>query len=297
MEGIKLKNLPSFVRTTDSNDVMVNFAIGEVENGRNASALIFNTFYELERDVLDSLSLTYPNIYTIGPLQLLMNQIPDNLSSIKSNLWKEDPGCLDWLDTKEPNSVVYVNFGSVTVMTEQQMVEFAWGLANSKRNFLWVIRPDLIYGESGILPVEVVSETKDRCMISEWCPQEEVLRHVAIGGFITHSGWNSTVESLCGGVGMLCWPFFAEQQTNCWFSENKWGIGMEVDADADRGEIERLIREMMEGDKGNDMKMKAMEWKLSGEKATTGPDGSSFSNLEKIINEVLLPSATRLPAA
>ncbi|TXG52770.1 hypothetical protein EZV62_021939 [Acer yangbiense] len=199
----------------------MNFCLGEVENARNASALIFNTIYDLEHEVLEALSSTYPPIYTIGPLQLLLNhEIPadDNfLSAIKSNPWKEQPGCLEWLDTKESNSVVYVNFGSFTVMTEQQLVEFAWGLSNSKVNFLWVLRHDLVIGESAILPPEFVAETKERSLLASWCSQEQVLNHPAIGGFLTHSGWNSTIESLSSGVPMLCWPFFADQQTNCWF--------------------------------------------------------------------------------
>ncbi|TXG52775.1 hypothetical protein EZV62_021944 [Acer yangbiense] len=107
MEGISLKDLPSLIRTTDPDDILMNYIIGEVENAHNASALIFNTVYDLEREVLEALSPTYPPIYTIGPLQLLLNEVsPENsLSGIKSNLWKEQPGCLEWLDTKESNSV------------------------------------------------------------------------------------------------------------------------------------------------------------------------------------------------
>ncbi|TXG52773.1 hypothetical protein EZV62_021942 [Acer yangbiense] len=292
MEGIKLKDLPTFIRTTDPDDIMMNFCLGEVENARNASALIFNTIYDLEGEILEAVSSTYPPIYTIGPLQLLLNhEIPaddNSLSAIKSNLWKEQPGCLEWLDTKESNSVVYVNFGSVTVMTEQQLVEFAWGLANSKQNFLWVIRPDLVIGESAILPPKFVSETKERSLLASWCSQEQVLNNPAIGGFLTHSGWNSTIESLSGGVPMLCWPFFADQQTNCWFCQNKWGVGFEIDSNSNRDEIERCVRELMEGEKGKQIKKKVMEWKSSAEKATTAPNGSSHLNLEKIIKEVLL---------
>ncbi|TXG65858.1 hypothetical protein EZV62_007133 [Acer yangbiense] len=294
MEGIRLKDLPTFIRTTDADDIMLNFAIGEVENARNASALLFNTIDDLENEVLEALSPTYPPIFTIGPLQLLLDQIPheDALSSIKSNLWKEQGGCFEWLDTKEPKSVVYVNFGSVTVMTDEQLVEFAWGLANSKVTFLWVIRPDLIIGESAILPPEFVFETEKRGLVSSWCPQEQVLSHPAIGGFLTHSGWNSTMESLCGGVPMLYWPFFAEQQTNCWFCKNKWGVGMEIESEAKRDEIERLVRELKQGEKGKEMKKKAMEWKLLAEKATTGPNSSSYLNLETMIKQVLLSSTT-----
>ncbi|KAK0601006.1 hypothetical protein LWI29_020437 [Acer saccharum] len=91
MEGIRLKDLPTFIRTTDADDIKLNFAIGEVENARNASALLFNTIDDLEKEVLEALSPTYPPIFTIGPLQLLLDQIPheDALSPIKSNLWKE----------------------------------------------------------------------------------------------------------------------------------------------------------------------------------------------------------------
>ncbi|TXG52766.1 hypothetical protein EZV62_021935 [Acer yangbiense] len=294
MEGIKLKDLPTFIRTTDPNDIMMNFCLGIVENTRNASALIFNTIYDLEHEVLEALSSTYPPIYTIGPLQLLLNhEIPaddNSFSGIKSNMWKEQPGCLEWLDTKESNSVVYVNFGSITVMTEQQLIEFAWGLSNSKVNFLWVIRPDLVIGESAILPPEFVAETKERSLLASWCSQEQVLNHPAIGGFLTHSGWNSTVESLSSGVPMLCWPFFADQQTNCWFCQNKWGIGLEIDSTSNRDEIEKSVRELMEGEMGKQMKKTAMEWKLLAEKAATAPNGSSHLNLEKIIKEVLLTS-------
>ncbi|KAK3230909.1 hypothetical protein Dsin_002790 [Dipteronia sinensis] len=247
-------------------------------------------------EVLEALSPTYPPIYTIGPLQLLLNRVsPQNsMSGIKSNLWKEQPGCLDWLDAKESNSVVYVNFGSITVMTAQQLIEFAWGLANSKKNFLWVITPDLVRGESVILPSEFVSETIERSLLTSWCQQEQVLNHLAIGGFLIHSGWNSTIESLCGGVPMLCWPFFAEQQTNCWFCQNKWGIGMEIDSNSNRDEIERSVRELMEGEKGKQMKNKAMQWKSSVEKATTAPNGSSHLKMEKMIKEVLLTSKNHI---
>lgn len=55
-------------------------------------------------------------------------------------------------DSKDPNSMVYVNFGSIAIMTPEQIVEFAWGLANSKQDFLWISRPDLVSGDLAILP-------------------------------------------------------------------------------------------------------------------------------------------------
>jgi UDP:flavonoid glycosyltransferase YjiC (YdhE family) len=214
MKGIRLRDLPSFVRTTDLDDIMLDFPMVESERAQKASAIFFNTFDALEHQVLDALSSMFPPIYPIGPLQFLLNQIPDNdRTLIGSNLWKEEVGCLEWLDKKEPNSVFYVNFGSITVMTCDELIEFAWGLANSNQTFLWIIRPDLVEGDSAVLLPEFLVETKERGMLANWCPQEQVLGHPSVGGFLTHSGWNSTIESVCGGVPIISWPFLAEQQT------------------------------------------------------------------------------------
>ncbi|XP_008219468.1 PREDICTED: 7-deoxyloganetin glucosyltransferase-like [Prunus mume] len=384
MRGIRLRDIPSFIRTTDPNDFMLNFLLVEMARVKRASAIILNTFDALEHEVLDGLSTLLPPVYSVGPLHLQLNQIPaDNeLKSIGSNLWTEEPMCLDWLDSKEPNSVVYVNFGSITVMTAEQLIEFAWGLANSNQTFFWVIRPDLVGGEAAVVPPEFmeetkergllaswcpqeqsigsnlwteeteclqwldskepnsvvyvnfgsstvmtseqltefawglanskkaffwvirpdlvgegksvvvapefVEETKERGLLASWCPQEQVLSHPAVGGFLTHSGWNSTLESLCGGVPMICWPFFAEQQTNCRFCCKEWGIGMEIEGDVKRNYVEGLVRKLMEGEEGKEMRKKALEWKKLAKEATIGPNGLSFVGLDKLVNQVLL---------
>ncbi|CAK9163140.1 unnamed protein product [Ilex paraguariensis] len=289
IKDIRLRDFPSFIRTTNPDDIMLNFLITEVAGITKTTAIVLNTFDALEHDVLEALSTMHPRIYTIGPIHLMLEQIQDNrLKSISSNLWKEDTTCIEWLNNKQPNSVLYVNFGSVTVMTAQQLTEFAWGLANSKKPFLWIIRPDIVVGDSAMLPPEFVMETEERGMLASWCPQEQVLNHPAIGGFLTHCGWNSTLESVCGGVPVICWPFFAEQPTNCRYSCVEWGIGMEIDNDVKRDEVEGLVGELMEGQKGKEMKRRAMDWKNKAEEATR-PGGSSHMNLEKLFSEVLLP--------
>uniref|UniRef100_A0A5B7BQP8 Glycosyltransferase n=1 Tax=Davidia involucrata TaxID=16924 RepID=A0A5B7BQP8_DAVIN len=289
MKNIRLKDLPSLIRTTDSNDILFNFVMSEAQSSFEASAVILNTFDALEQPVLDALSAMLPRLYTVGPIHLMLNQISDNgsIDSICSNLWKEEPECIEWLNSKLPNSVLYVNFGSITVMTAKQLTEFAWGLASSNKPFLWTIRPDMVSGGSAILPPEFVAETKERGMLASWCPQEEVLKHAAIGGFLTHSGWNSTVESVCGGVPVICWPFFAEQQTNCRYSCSEWGIGIEIESDVKRDEVEKLVKELMDGEKGKEMKKKVMDLKKKAEEATAC-GGSSYMNLDKLFNEVLL---------
>ncbi|KAI3952381.1 hypothetical protein MKX01_005248 [Papaver californicum] len=289
IKNILFRDLPSFVRTTDPNDAILNYVIREVEQSYDATAWIFNTFDELEMEVLDAFNshLSLPPIYTIGPLHKLHNQIPQHgLQSIGSNLWKEDTKCIEWLDSKEPNSVVYVNFGSIAVMTTQQLVEFAWGLANTKHPFFWIIRPDLVVGESAMLPPKFIIETKERCLLASWCPQEYVLNHSSIAGFLTHCGWNSSLESLSSGVPMICWPFFGDQQTNCSYLCNRWGVGTEIDNDVKRDEVEKLVRELMEAERGKGMKKIAMEWKKKAEEATS-PGGSSYVNMDEIINKFL----------
>ncbi|WCJ44440.1 UDP-Glycosyltransferase superfamily protein [Euphorbia peplus] len=290
MEGIPMKALPTFFRTTNPDDIMFNFAMVEVENACNGSGVIFNTFDELEDQVLKHLSSILPNpIYTVGPLQLLLqnNGEENDIKNIRTNLWKEEPGCLEWLDSKQTKSVVYVNFGSVTTMTTEQLIEFAWGLANTKKEFLWIIRPDVVSGESALLPVEFLEEIKERGFLASWCNQEQVLSHSAVGGFLTHAGWNSILESLCGGVPMICWPFFAEQQTNSWFCRNKWGTGMEIDSDINRKEIEMLINELMNGEGGNEIRKKSIEWKNEAEMTTSTSTGSSYMNFEKLISDLM----------
>ena len=198
-----------------------------------------------------------------------------------SNHWKKDTKRLEWLESKEPRSVVYVNFGSMKVMSPEQFLEFAWGLANSKKPFLWIIRPDLVFGGSEILSSEFVNETSNRGLIASWCPQKHVLNHPSIGGFLTHCGWNSTIESISSGLPMLCKPFAADQPTNCRCISNEWDIGIEIDTNiVKREEVEKLINELIVGEKGKNMKQKINELKNKVE--DTRPGGVSYKNLDKI---------------
>ncbi|KAM0936315.1 putative 7-deoxyloganetin glucosyltransferase [Dioscorea sansibarensis] len=288
MKNMRLKDFPSFIRTTDSDDFMLTFAKHELERISMASAVIIHTFDDFEHQVLQAMSsIIPPSIYTIGPLTLLAARTAaSSLADIRSNLWKEEPGCLEWLEGKEPRSVVYVSFGSVTVMTNEQLTEFAWGLANSKHKFLWIIRPDLVRDDSAVVPQEFIAETQERGLLASWCSQEQVLKHPSIGAFLTHCGWNSTLESVCGGVPVICWPFFGDQQTNCRYLCTEWGMGMEIDNNVKREEVEGLIKELMNGEKGMEMRNRALAWKELAVRASE-PGGSSSVNFDKLVTEVL----------
>jgi len=283
MPGIRLKDIPSFIRTTDRDDVMLNFDGGEAQNARKARGVILNTYDALEQDVVDALRREFPRVYTVGPLATFANAAGGGgLDEIGGNLWKEDTSCLRWLDTQRPGSVVYVNFGSITVMTADQLAEFTLGLAGLR------------------LAVPVGHQAGPRVRRERHAargvrhghqrngdPGELVLSHPSVGLFLTHCGWNSTLESICTGVPMLCWPFFAEQPTNCRYVCDKWGIGMEIDSDVRRQEVARLVREAMDGESGKAMRVKPMcVWKEKARQAVD-EDGSSRKNLDRLVEFLL----------
>ncbi|XP_017222232.1 7-deoxyloganetin glucosyltransferase-like [Daucus carota subsp. sativus] len=283
---IRLGDLPSHIRITDPNDFVFNFIVNSTQRATNGTANVLHTFDDLEEELVNAISSMFTTVYAIGPQQMLLNQIPsdqtERLKSIGYSLWKEETKCLEWLDSKEADSVVYVNFGSITVMSAEQLMEFGWGLANSNCSFIWIIRPDLIMGESTVtLGVEFLEAIKNRGLISGWCPQEDVLNHAAVGGFLTHGGWNSTIESISAGVPMLCWPFFGDQTINCKYMCD-WECGMEIRNDCTRDDVEKLVRLLMDGVEGKKMRNKALEWKGMAEKACAS-DGSSSNNLDKLV--------------
>lgn len=291
MRNIRLRDIPSHIRTTNHNSIMFDFMGEEAQNCLKSSAIIFNTFDSFEHEVLSAISdKFFSNIYSIGPLPLMTQNIVHDsaLESIQSSLWKEDTRCLGWLNDREPGSVVYVNFGSVTVMTEQHLREFAWGLADSNRPFLWVVRKDIVMGDSAAtLPAEFSGQVKERGLLVDWCDQYEVLKHPAVGAFLTHCGWNSVMESVCAGVPMICWPFFADQQTNCRYACTVWGTGVEVDGDVKREDIEAMVRDVMGGgEKGRAMKERARRWQKEAETAAS-VGGSSRTSFDRFLREVV----------
>nr|Q6VAB0.1 RecName: Full=UDP-glycosyltransferase 85C2 [Stevia rebaudiana]AAR06916.1 UDP-glycosyltransferase 85C2 [Stevia rebaudiana]UVC57369.1 steviolglycoside glucosyltransferase SrUGT85C2 [synthetic construct] len=289
MEGIRLKDFP-LDWSTDLNDKVLMFTTEAPQRSHKVSHHIFHTFDELEPSIIKTLSLRYNHIYTIGPLQLLLDQIPEEkkqtgITSLHGySLVKEEPECFQWLQSKEPNSVVYVNFGSTTVMSLEDMTEFGWGLANSNHYFLWIIRSNLVIGENAVLPPELEEHIKKRGFIASWCSQEKVLKHPSVGGFLTHCGWGSTIESLSAGVPMICWPYSWDQLTNCRYICKEWEVGLEMGTKVKRDEVKRLVQELM-GEGGHKMRNKAKDWK---EKAriAIAPNGSSSLNIDKMVKEI-----------
>uniref|UniRef100_A0A0D9YSF6 Glycosyltransferase n=1 Tax=Oryza glumipatula TaxID=40148 RepID=A0A0D9YSF6_9ORYZ len=292
---MRLRDFGPFVHTTDRHDAVLTMYLFYMDCLRTMpSAIVLNTFDDLDGDVVAALSrLMPPAVYTVGPLpQLAAAHVAGSRSPVDAlgaSLWPEDGGCLEWLRGKPPRSVLYVNFGSIVVVTREQLVELAWGLAGSGHNFLWVIRDDQAKAKGGnpidMLPREFAEETKGRGYVTSWCPQEALLRDEAIGAFLTHCGWNSMLDGICNGVPMLCYPLGADQQTNCRYARTEWRIGVEVDEDIRRESVARMVREVMGGERGEEMRQCAVKWKEKAAMAVA-PGGTSWVNLQRLISEV-----------
>ncbi|XP_059063745.1 linamarin synthase 2-like [Cryptomeria japonica] len=175
---------------------------------------------------------------------------------------------------------------------KEQLEELAIGLEKSQHPFLWVLRMDIAGGMPATLPEGFEERTKDRGLIVKWAPQVKVLSHPSVGGFISHCGWNSCLESMSMGIPILGWPYFADQFLDCRFCKDVWKIGIDlegVDVDENlvikREEIERGMRRLMEGKEAQELRKRGMELKGAAFKAV-GQGVSSFTNLNRFIHDM-----------
>ncbi|XAR65878.1 7-deoxyloganetic acid glucosyltransferase [Bertholletia excelsa] len=297
MEGLlRRRDLPGFCRSTSLADPVLQWITSETQQTTRARALILNTFEDLEGPILAQIRTKIPNVYSIGPLHahLKSRLVSKSLStaSFSGSLWKEDKSCIGWLDAQPSKSVIYVSFGSLAILRKDQLLEFWHGLVNSGQRFLWVIRPGSIAGEDG--ESQILAEMKqgmgDRGYVVGWAPQEEVLAHPSVGGFFTHSGWNSTLESIVAGKAMICWPWSADQQVNSRFVGDVWRIGVDMKDICDRGTIERCVKNLMETN--NDEFTQSANRMAEMARRTVGEGGTSYCNLDRLIEDIRLIGQT-----
>ncbi|KAF3448078.1 hypothetical protein FNV43_RR08786 [Rhamnella rubrinervis] len=290
MEGIlRFRDLPSFCRVTDVRHPNLQGATRANQKCTQGQGLILNTFEELEEPILSHLRTHCSNIYPIGPTHthLKLKLAKKEVSSPSSNsIFETDKNCITWLDSQPLKSVMYVSIGSVAIMTRDELVEFWYGLVNSRKRFLWVIRPDLYKeAEDGKnVPEELLEETKKRGYVVGWAPQEEVLEHPAVGGFLTHSGWNSTMESLVAGVPMICWPRQADQPVNSRYVSEVWKIGLDMNDVSDRKVVEKMVNDVMVERKEELVNAADEMRKLAIKSVSEG--GSSYCNLNRLIDDI-----------
>ncbi|KAI3971201.1 hypothetical protein MKW92_020251 [Papaver armeniacum] len=289
---LRCRDLPSFYRAKEVNHPNLEFVNAANSYSIKATAHILNTFEGIDALILSHLRSYCPNLYTVGPLNALLNTLrstttkssPSSPVSSNASFYAEDRSCMAWLDKQPEKSVVYVSFGSIVTVTQEQWLEIWYGLVNSSHRFLWVRRPDSLLAKddevSGIQE-ELIEATKERACTVDWAPQEEVLNHPAVGCFFTHSGWNSILESMVAGVPMVCWPHLADQQINSRYVSEVWKIGMDMKDNCNRSTVEKLIREMM-GDKREEL-MKSTAKIAEMAQKSVSRDGSSYCNYEALI--------------
>ncbi|KAL5747970.1 hypothetical protein ACOSP7_025001 [Xanthoceras sorbifolium] len=279
LHPLRFKDLP----VIPNSDVKILDALRQlvtcVQNIGTTSAIIFNSMDCLEQSSLAQLQQKCQvPIFSIGP----MHKLAPAASSI--SLLEEDRSCITWLDKQAPNSVIYVSLGSIASVNEKELAEMAWGLANSKQSFLWVLRPGLVRGSESmdVLSDDLKISIGERGCIVKWAPQKEVLAHSAVGGFWSHCGWNSTIESISEGVPMICRPFFGDQKINTGYLSHVWRVGIELENDLEREEIERVIRRLMLENEGEEMRQRAADLKLK-IKLCIQKGGSSYNSLNNLV--------------
>lgn len=209
-----------------------------------ADFILHNTLQELESYTLSVLNQKQP-IYAIGPVNF-----STKFYVSKSMLSEID--CKKYLDSKPHGSVLYVSFGSIVQTNKQVIQDIAQGLLHSEVNFIWAIRPRIVSSidDTDILPVGFENDIKDRGLVVPWCNQLAVLSNPAVGGFLTHCGWNSILESIWCGVPMICYPIMHDQSTNRKLVVDDWRIGINLcDGVSVNGEeVAEKIKKLMSGE-------------------------------------------------
>ena len=254
-----VEHIPTYLLTDDLDSFWVRLYQIQCPLLPYSECVLFNSFAALEGEVLDAMAGDLNSkVFAVGPLILSRpNGVEDAtvaMAAAGGALREEDPVALSWLDGRNPNSVLFVSFGSMATVSVEQMAEFAHGLEMSGHAFLWVVRSDTITGDASkefeTMFSEFVTRTRDRALLVPWAPQTAVLSHPSVAAFLTHCGWNSTIESIASGVPMLGWPRFADQTTNCHYITQVWKIGLELQPDdgatiVTKEEVERKVRKMM----------------------------------------------------
>ncbi|KAK4363447.1 hypothetical protein RND71_018688 [Anisodus tanguticus] len=233
MEGLlRRRDLPHFCHLDDyKTDLNSQAVFKEIERIPKAHGLILNSFEDLDGSFLSCIRSSFPKTYAIGPLHFHLETRfaakPTSLLSSSNSLWEEDHTSIKWLDAQSMGSVIYVSFGSLAVVSRKEILEFWHGLMNSKVKFLWVMRPNMLKGVESHdqFMKELVEGCKGTGYIVSWAPQKIVLAHPSVGGFLTHSGWNSTLESVTEGKPMICWPQYVDQRVTSRLVNEFWNIG------------------------------------------------------------------------
>lgn len=274
---------------------------------RGVKGILVNTFEELESCAVRSFcdgKTKSPPLYAVGPI---LNIKGVNYDFGEGGAEKK-ADVMTWLDDQPESSVVFLCFGSRGTFGEDQVKEIARALEQSGHRFLWSMRrppskdkfekPSDYEDPTDVLPEGFMDRTADIGKVIGWAPQAAVLAHPAIGGFVSHCGWNSTLESIWFGVPIATWPMNAEQQFNAFGLVVELGLAVEIKMDyrkedfvienpttvVSAQEIERGIRCLMEHN--SEMRTRVKEMSEKARKALLD-GGSSFSSVGRLVDDFL----------
>ncbi|KAL4590548.1 hypothetical protein LXL04_003480 [Taraxacum kok-saghyz] len=229
---VPAKVLPSVLFDKDGGS---NTFIGLARKYREVNGILVNTFEELERHALESFlrsSANIPPVFPVGPILNLQKTTDDG---------KADE-IMAWLNEQPESSVVFLCFGSMGSFNEEQVKEIAVAVEKSGQKFLWSLRrpppkeqlmglPKDYENYEEVLPEGFLERTSRVGKVIGWAPQMAVLSHPSVGGFVSHCGWNSTLESIWCGVPVAAWPLYAEQQLNAYKLVVELGLAAEIKID------------------------------------------------------------------
>ncbi|CAL9202097.1 unnamed protein product [Musa hybrid cultivar] len=244
--------------------------VAEAES--TADGLVMNIFRELEAAFIDSYQKALEKkVWAIGPVCLSNKETGDKVT--RGNKMNVDENYIrNWLDAKETASVIYVSFGSIASHSASHLIEIGLGLEASKRPFVSVIREKEMRPEVASFLSEGFEEITKGLILRGWAPQVLILSHPSVGGFMTHCGWNSTLEAVSVGVPMITWPHFFDQFLNERLVVEVLRIGVALKAnksiaymadDAEglitREDVEKAVTELLEGAEAEERRKRAKE--------------------------------------
>ncbi|KAL0359726.1 UNVERIFIED_CONTAM: UDP-glycosyltransferase 74E2 [Sesamum angustifolium] len=284
---LRPEEMPSFIYVHGSYPSGFEMVTDQFQNIDKADWIFVNTFYKLEEEVINCMSRTW-KVKAIGPTipsMYLDKRLHDDKEYGLNIFETTTDVCTNWLSKKQPKSVIYISFGSLAQLSVEQIEELAHALTTLNKHFLWVVRSS----ELAKLPKNFSEESSEKGLIVSWCQQLEILAHDAVGCFVTHCGWNSTLEGLSLGVPIVAMPQWTDQSTNTKFVVDVWRVGIWARADEKglvrEGEIRRCIKHVMEGD-GEEIRENASKWKEMARDAVD-EGGSSDRNIQEFVSTLV----------
>ncbi|KAL9680705.1 hypothetical protein QQ045_012484 [Rhodiola kirilowii] len=258
---ISTQDLPWMIGDINSTTARFQFWIRTLHRSASLSHLFVNSFTaESLRSDQDHPTLS---VLPVGALSTLQPKL--ETKTFPPSFWEEDTDCLHWLDTQISASVLYISFGSwVSPIAEAKINSLAAALEATAQPFLWVLGSSWRQG----LPGGFSERVSNRGRVVLWAPQREVLKHKAVGCYLSHCGWNSITEAIRFQKKLLCYPLAGDQFLNCKYVVDVWKIGIRM-FDLEQEELERGMRNVM-GNEEMSGRLAELKDKFVGEKATSG---------------------------